>query len=230
MLSFLQEDSFENSSSERQLPLASQKQQEESLNNKQDSATQDFISSAHKGNSARRSTYLLIVLFAAGIVCLWFMIKKASPLPASAVTASKGQARLEKAIAELTGVRLEMAGKMDSVLEKFYQFGNVPQVAKGQLVKNPFAVEPFADSVSFDSGPEQPESLTGLSGEQEFRYRLSRCQLLSIMRASRGDCCMINDKILYEGDLIKGFKVSRIGANFVILSDGQNEAVLRLTK
>jgi hypothetical protein len=57
-------------------------------------------------------------------------------------------------------------------------------------------------------------------------------QLKSIIKMPAGqrNCCMIDDKILYEGDLIKGFKVDRIVDNYVKLrwwdsesSDGQSQ-------
>lgn len=51
-------------------------------------------------------------------------------------------------------------------------------------------------------------------------------QLLSIMQSDQGDCCMIGDKILYEGDSIEGFKVSQIGDSFVKLETSDGEIVL----
>ena len=55
-------------------------------------------------------------------------------------------------------------------------------------------------------------------------------------------CCMIDDKILYEGDSIKGFKVRQIGDNFVKLEqetpndpnggkgNSQTEIILKLSE
>ena len=44
-------------------------------------------------------------------------------------------------------------------------------------------------------------------------------KLLSIMQSEsdQGACCMITDKILYEGDYIRDFKVRQIGDGFVKL-------------
>jgi hypothetical protein len=41
--------------------------------------------------------------------------------------------------------------------------------------------------------------------------------LLCIMRSDQGNCCMIDGKIFYEGDIIKGFKVVKISNVFVVL-------------
>lgn len=48
-------------------------------------------------------------------------------------------------------------------------------------------------------------------------------QLLSIMESADGMCCMIDDKILYEQDTIKGFKVMKITDNAVTLYSEQTE-------
>ena len=42
-------------------------------------------------------------------------------------------------------------------------------------------------------------------------------QLVTICKSDQGNCCMIDSKILYEGDSIKGFRISRISDNFVKL-------------
>ena len=42
-------------------------------------------------------------------------------------------------------------------------------------------------------------------------------QLVSIMQTGQGNCCMINGKILYEGDSIQGFVVRQINDSFVKL-------------
>ncbi len=53
-------------------------------------------------------------------------------------------------------------------------------------------------------------------------------RLWSIMQSNQGNRCMIDDKILREGDSIKGFKVLQIGDSFVKLESGGAEVVLRL--
>ena len=47
-------------------------------------------------------------------------------------------------------------------------------------------------------------------------------KLLSIMRSDQGDCCMINDRILRQGDTIEGFKIVQIGGNSVELAWSPN--------
>jgi hypothetical protein len=53
-------------------------------------------------------------------------------------------------------------------------------------------------------------------------------QLSSIMQSEFNSCCVINDRILHEGESIKDFKVSQIGDSFVKLESGDVEIVLKL--
>ena len=54
-------------------------------------------------------------------------------------------------------------------------------------------------------------------------------ELLSIMGTERGNCCMIDDKLLYEGDTVKGFTVREIADNYVRLQCAEIQLTLRLT-
>jgi len=38
------------------------------------------------------------------------------------------------------------------------------------------------------------------------------------MRSDQGNCCMINDRILRQGDTIEGFTISQIGGDSVELA------------
>jgi hypothetical protein len=66
--------------------------------------------------------------------------------------------------------------------------------------------------------------------QQQIRQMSKDMQLKSIMKmpANKRSCCMIDDKILYEGDLIRGFKVILISDNYVKLkwwdAEGNSES------
>ena len=53
-------------------------------------------------------------------------------------------------------------------------------------------------------------------------------QLVSIMQSDKGICCMINNKILYEGDLIEEMTVKHIEDNKVTLELEGMEVVLKM--
>jgi len=179
---------------------------------------QEYLTVAAHEKRARRSTTLLTVLFIIGLLCLWFMIKKSAPKAASAAAGTE-EVKIEAAIARLTGVKSEMFNGMDEIVRKFYEFSDVLQVKVSELVKNPFEFELLVADLKKE--PDVVETVPDIGSErmwqQQIRQKTKDMQLLSIMQSDRGKCCMISNKILYEGDSIKDFKVSRIGESYVQL-------------
>ena len=175
---------------------------------------QEYLTVAAQGKNVRKTTYLLVVLFGIGLLCLWFMIKKSTPPVASAAVVSTEETQIEIAITRLTGVRSEMFNRMDEIVKKFYQFSDVQQVKVDELVKNPFKYEPLLGNVvgKSDTGAGDSDD-----AEMMLRRQAENMQLLSIMATEAGSCCMIDDEILYEGDSIGGFRVQQIGDSFVKL-------------
>jgi len=173
---------------------------------------EEYLTVAAQNKNARRSTMLLGVLFGMGLLCLWFMIKKSTPQTATGAIVSTEETQIEMAIARLTGVRSEMFNRMDEIVKKFYEFSDVQQVKVDELVKNPFNSRLDARYSMLDS---RYSILDGR--ESRIENQADEMQLMSLMQSEQGNCCMIDDKILYEGDLIKGFKVSQIGDGFVKL-------------
>lgn len=214
MLSFLREQGSEQLPAEKQDAAASgapgddRKPQE-----------QEYLTVAAHGRRTRKSTISLAVLFIVGLFCLWFMIKKSAPQATSAATAGTEDTQVEAAIARLTGVKSEMFNKMDEIVKKFYEFSDVLQVQVSELVKNPFRLELLLAGVKEepDAGEKAPEIDVGMVWQQQIRQKAKDMQLLSIMQSDQGVCCMIDNKILYEGDSIEDFKVRQIGDSFVKL-------------
>jgi len=149
------------------------------------------------------------------------MIKKSAPRAATASSSGTEETQIEKAIARLTGVGSEMFKRMDQIVKKFYEFSDVRQVRVSELVKNPFERKIFlADA------PKNPEGIK----EPELLRPPPDLQLLVIWQTDEVYSCMINDKILYEGDTIEGFKVVQIGDDFVKLELEGVEIVKKLSK
>jgi preprotein translocase subunit SecG len=195
---------------------------------------QEYLTVAAHEKRARKSTTLLAILFIAGMVCLGYMIKKSTPKAATAASDNTEDTQLEMAISRLTGIKSEMFKSMDGVVNKFNEFSDVLQVKVGELVKNPFKLELVATEESRVEIT-VPEIDTEMAKQRRIRQKAKEMQLLSIMKSDRGKCCMIGDKILYEGEYIKDFKVRQIGDSFVKLewdpdrdngsSDTQSEVV-----
>ncbi len=175
------------------------------------SGSQEFLTVATNRQTLRRSTILVAVLVGIGLVSLFLMIRRSAPQAASAKETANDQ-KIASAISRITGGRTEMAGRMDEIVKKFYEFSDVVQVKVSELAKNPFEAE----------GAVPDPALVDNSAGQGDLLRLQRARslkLVSIMRApGKGTCCMINDQILQQGDVIEGFKIVEIGNNSVTLA------------
>jgi hypothetical protein len=130
-----------------------------------------------------------------------------------------------------------MFTRMDELLNKFYEFSNVQQVKLEELTKNPFTYDMLWSGLEGMPGEQEEISAADayLLKQRQLREQAKDLQLLSIMDSERGNCCMINDTLLYEGDSIKGFKVRQISNSFVRLefdgaSSGNVEIILKLSK
>ena len=177
-----------------------------------ESQEQKYITVTDQHQNVRKSTIMLIALFGIGLLCLWLMIKKSTPPPASASVVSKEEAQIEAAITRLTGSNVEMAN-LDEIVKKFYEFSDVKQIKLDELTKNPFKMERFFGNL---------KEIAGI-GPAEKNF-----SLVTICQTDQGKCCMIDDKILYEGNSIRGYTVRQIGDNFVKLEQNNSEIVLKL--
>jgi hypothetical protein len=187
----------------------------------QDAQQAEYFTVAARGTIVRKTTYLLVGLFILSLVCLWFMIKKTTPRTAAA--AASDQTQIELAISRLTGVSSEMFHRMDQIVRKFYEFSDVQQVRVNDLVKNPFKHETFL-------GDLRTGQRRNPNSDATTRQLAQDMQLLSIIQSDQGNCCMIDDRILYEGDSIRGFKVREIGDTAVKLQSQESEIVLKLSE
>jgi hypothetical protein len=124
-----------------------------------------------------------------------------------------------------------MFNRMDEIVNRFYEFSNVPQVYVNELTKNPFELEMFlADLKAKADAEEEAFDIDADMLWQQTRQRAKDMQLSSIIQSKQGTCCMINDEILYEGDPIGGFKVRQIGDSYVKLECEGVEIVLKLSE
>jgi hypothetical protein len=213
MLSFLREQDPEDSLGPK-TPDTADKGAAESTPQAQE---QEYLTVAAKAKQVRKTTILLVVLFGIGLLSLWLMMKKSAPEKAAA-SVSKEEEQIEKALPWIIGAKSEMFNRTDEIVTKFDEFSDVQQVQADELAKNPFEPEMFVDNV-----PETSDTTEGLRPRPP-------SQLLSIMQSDRGYCCMIEDKILYEGDSIRGYKVCQISDNFVKLELEDERIVLTLSQ
>ena len=179
---------------------------------------QEYLTVVANSKNLRRSTIGVVVLVAIGLAGLAYMIHKSQPQTASAEPMDD-ENKIEVAISRLTGVSAEMVSRMDEIVKRFYEFSDVFQVGVTELTKNPFEVEVFAEAIKEDAGQAEDEQAQAALIERErLKQRASTLTLLSVMRSEQGNCCMINDRILQQGDTIEGFTISAIRGDSVELS------------
>ena len=225
MLSFLRDQSLEDLPAQKKTSKTAGKSPGDGTDKSQES---EYLTVATQKKRVRKSTTLLAVLFIIGLLCLWFMIKKSTPKAASAASVETEETLIETTIARLTGVKSKIFNRMDEIVKKFYEFSDVPQVKVNELAKNPFEVETFSANLREKPGAEGIDAKK--LWQQQIRYKSKGMQLLSIMQSNQGNCCMIDDRILYEGDSIRGFKVRQISDSFVKLESEGVEIVLKLSE
>jgi hypothetical protein len=150
------------------------------------------------------------------------MIKSSNPQSASASSdmMTPEEAKIEAAIVQFTDVKSEMFGKTDQMIQQLNKFSDIPQVKTGELVKNPFRMERYWGN--------QEDIFK--SFESNTNRSIAEMQLFSIMKSNNSNCCMIDDKILYEGDSINGFEVRTITNNSVTLCKDDKEIILKLAE
>ena len=181
----------------------------------------EYFTVADRQGQLRKSTYLLGALFIAGVLCLFFMIKKSSPSTASAAQPASNkieQTQIEAAIAKITGVRSQMFSNLEKIVKKFFEFADFEQVNVDELTKNPFLKDNSLAKIRADSKQGQPVVV-----QSEF-------ELLTIMATEKGYCCMINDKLLYQGETINGLRVDKITDRSVVLANQDTQIVLKLAE
>lgn len=186
---------------------------------KPDAGGQEYFTVANRQGQLRQSTYLLAALFAIGAVCLFLMIKKSAPSTASAAHPAAQQAeqtKIEQAIAKITGVHSQMFSSLERIVKKFYEFADFEQVDVEDLSKNPFRTDETAPRIGAFNKQVQP-----IVAQSEF-------ELLTIMATEKGNCCMINGKLLNVGDAINGLTVTEITDRSVSLANDETQITLKL--
>lgn len=191
-------------------------QQIDSQNPQQEGLTgeQDYLTVASHGKKLQQSTMILVVLFLVGGAGVWFMIKKTVPTSANAAP-SQDQVQLDAALAQLKNMKTEMNSEMDSVVGRFHDFGKVDQVSVDELKKNPFKREIAGEQEEVLAENDAQNELKRLQAAAQ--KQASQLELWSITSTPKGDCCMINNKLLYVGETVNEFTIKQVNKKSVLL-------------
>jgi hypothetical protein len=189
----------------------------------------EFLTVSSRDQAVKRGTIVLSILFVVGVGVLIFMIKKSAPAAADASEATQ-QSTLQAAVAQITGIKKELAGDMHNAM--IYEMSNVEkkQIKVSELKKNPFMLDktmadkPATGDNEGDNGSTKTESLA----QNRADAQASGMRLLGIMLSPSGNSCMINDKIVYKGDKVSGFEILAINDDNVELGSQGTTVTLRI--
>jgi preprotein translocase subunit SecG len=182
----------------------------------------DYLTVAGHGKKLKQSTTLLIIVFVVGTAGVWMMIRKAAPSQAAAAQKKNDMAEIESAVAQLNGMQSEVNNQMKSVTTRLNHLSQVGQVGVEDLRKNPFVIDVLTQAAN-TSDPAQKQIL-----ESQLRQKAAALELWTVSESPRGTSCMINDKVLYAGDEIEGFRIKEIRAKSVIVEQNNIQAELKI--
>ncbi|MDD5135005.1 MAG: hypothetical protein PHP01_06315, partial [Phycisphaerae bacterium] len=178
----------------------------------------DVIQPQVQEKNVRQTTFILVGAIVIVFAAIWVVHKNTAPKVSAAV--NEQQLQIESAIAQLTGINKESIEQVDELVKKFYEFSNFAQVKPQELISDPFNVLwTSSDSVS---------SAGTKSGVSRADKEMPKMELLSILKSKYGNCCMIDDTLLYKGDEINGFEIMEIGDDFVRMQSNGHNTILYL--
>ena len=184
-------------------------------NDNQKPETNQSISSPivlQKKKQVLESTVMFVVLFVFSLYCLLFVVAKTEPQAAVASQINVEEVRLDMAIAKLTSTGADAFNEPERIVKRFYDLDNIQQIKVNQLTKNPFKLESLHADIT--SGRRVVTDTMQKIGLME---QANSMQLLSIIATNSGNSCMIDYKLLYEGDTIRGFEITEIADSYVKL-------------
>jgi len=174
---------------------------------------------------------VLVGLFVAGALCVYFLSIRKGPSQASAEQLT-AEAKVEVALNQIRQDEEDRAGRPSeamAVVESFYHETGARQIPASKLKGNPFAFKPPGEE---ESAPRDTQE-TGFSVFDGPVYGTKLCpvdqlHLQSILKGRDGAVAMISNNLLREGQTIEGWKVVKIQPREVILSGNGRRYVLKM--
>jgi hypothetical protein len=203
----------------------------EDLNNSLAAGETEFVATEEKKPVITQGMLYLLALVAVGGGGTWFMYKRQSPATASAasVEAAQAQQTIDNFLSTgPQGMKLmkEMLHNTESIVREFLEYPSVPQIPLSDLHSNPFRfsqAEP--GKVDEDAAKKKKEE------ERALVLKASQAlNLQSVMVNGTRSSCMINNKMVSEGQQIDQFVIEKISREGVIVKSGVYRFELRMQK
>jgi len=200
--------------------------------NEQDFRAQAAPPLATPWTGGRGGNLLLAGLFAAGIGCVYLLSLRKGPAEAGAEQRAS-EIQVETVLASLgegpSGDIPAPKSKAGALVEAFYLQTRQRQIPIEKLWGNPFV---YKSPVVFDpvkpkaAKPAPPGKAKTKPGSPLAEAR--KLLLQSVLTGSQGRTAMISNNLLSEGQTIRGWTVSRIQSNQVILTLRDQKYVLEM--
>ncbi len=175
---------------------------------------QEYLTTSVEKSSVKRSTVMLVCLFAVGAISIFLMVKNTGPQTAGAQATAQAD-EIDLAIAKLSGIKAEIFSKMDGIAKKFDELSSIEQIKVGNLQRNPFSLQ---TAVSSRIGASSISS----------NVTNSYFALDSIIQSDNGNLCMIDGQVYQEGDSVGGFTVARVEKDQVVLQANGEVKILKI--
>jgi len=182
-----------------------------------------------------RGNLLLAALFAAGIMTVYLLSRHDGPAKASAAQ-SQTETRVNSVLTALSqNSRAAKADEERDVTDVFYYEARRRQIPIAMLPRNPFVFQPPPSR-----SPRRPEEKASDDAEKqrqrEFK-ELSQAmetvkglRLQSVLDGSGGRTAMINNNLLTEGQVIRGWVVDEIRPGEVVMRWRRHTYVLKMAE
>ncbi|MHC4981938.1 MAG: hypothetical protein ACYTF6_02075 [Planctomycetota bacterium] len=186
-----------------------------------------------------KGSLLLVGLFIAGIVCIYLLGRQSGPSEASAEQ-NTTQTQVENALSRLkasAGSRTVLAKKDDAVIKALSYDASRRQIPLANLRGdgNPFvftrapagALAMVNQEASLEAMGQEEDQTRGYS---QALMEAEKLTLQTILTGSSGSMAMISNNLLTEGQKIRGWTVSTIGPNEVVLTWKNKTYVMKLQR
>jgi len=173
---------------------------------------------------------MLVGLFTAGIAGVYVLSLQQGPASASAQE-RQNEMRVETALSMINNQTFAgQSRKAQEIVDTFYQEARLRQIPLGKLAGNPFVYSPPRPVEAPAETPAASKKDPLVVAIEQAREAVKDLELQSVLKGQHGSTAMISSNLLTEGQVIRGWTVSKIGPREVVLTWKEHTHVLRMQR
>jgi len=172
----------------------------------------------------------LLLMFAAGIGAIYLLSLRKGPASATADLRT-AELQVDEAISRFGLKGDAKTTSASAVVSQFYLQTKQRQIPADQLGQNPFVFRmPNQPVVTPEDAGQTKADEEVEKADAEAMEEVRLLQLQSILSGANGATAMISSNLLTEGQKIRGWTLTKIEGDRVILQFKENQHILRLPK